>query len=259
MIFIIGGGGFVGSAFARLFESNSTPYRVINKDNYHQYKGLSCDVLINANGNSKKFLANDDPLLDFDLSVVSVLKSLIDFSYKKYIFLSTGDVYPKQNSPEFTLEDQSFSPEEQSRYGLHKHLAEQLVRNYAKEWLIFRMSGFVGVGLKKNAIYDILTNSDVWISGDSELQYINTDSAAKIIFRLLLDERVNEVINLGSKGLVNISNVNKQQGSHSGYKENAPVIRYELNLSKLLSYVPSIVPDSEDEVNSYLQKEPRKN
>ena len=123
MIFIIGGGGFVGSAFVRSCAKAGKEFSIINRQNYGEFVGKRCDVLINANGNSKKFLAQKDPLQDFDASVRSVRASLIDFRHDYYIYLSSCDVYPDCSSPETTSEDQKLDVSEQSPYGFHKYLA----------------------------------------------------------------------------------------------------------------------------------------
>ncbi len=54
MIYLIGGRGFVGSACARLFAAKGIEHRVITRENYASFRGTPCDVLINANGNSRK-------------------------------------------------------------------------------------------------------------------------------------------------------------------------------------------------------------
>ena len=76
MITIIGGNGFVGSAYARLLAAQGVPHQVVTRENYASLRGGACDVLINANGNSKKFLAAREPLNEFDQSVRSVAQSL---------------------------------------------------------------------------------------------------------------------------------------------------------------------------------------
>ena len=58
----------------------------IGRDNYQKFRGQSCDLLINANGNSKKFLADDDPAAEFDASVASVLRNFVDFPAKRATF-----------------------------------------------------------------------------------------------------------------------------------------------------------------------------
>src|SRR5262249_17783314 len=84
MIFLIGGNGFVGSAFERWCQAQGVPHAILSRQTYDEFRGKKCTVLVNANGNSKKFLPVQEPLSDFDLSVRSVRASLVDFKYDLY-------------------------------------------------------------------------------------------------------------------------------------------------------------------------------
>ena len=252
MITIVGGSGFVGSACVRLFETRGIAHRVVTRENYDSLKGTSCDVLINANGNSRKFLAAREPLAEFDQSVRSVVRTLEDFHCKTYVFLSTGDVYPDQSNPAVTGEDQRIDPGRQSRYGLHKYLAEQLVRGTQEQWLVMRMGGFVGPGLKKNAIHDMLTGAPVWLAPQSELQFISTDRAAELVWGLLAAGVRNEIINLGATGTVNLGDLHRQIASASQFQPDAPTVRFELSLEKLARLSGAALPRSQDEVEAFI-------
>lgn len=252
MIYILGGQGFVGSAYARLLQARDQPYTVITRHNYESLRGCSCEVLINANGNSKKFIATREPLNEFDQSVRSVAASLEDFRCGIYVMLSSGDVYPDQSSPAVTGEDQVIDPARQSRYGLHKSLAEQLVRGVAHKWLVLRMGGFVGPGLKKNAIYDMLTGGRLWLSPQSELQFISTDRAASVVWGLVENGVTNQVVNLGARGTVNLGALHKKIGSISSFMADAPAIRFELSLDRLGKLSGNELPRSQDEVEKFL-------
>jgi nucleoside-diphosphate-sugar epimerase len=252
MIFILGGDGFVGSAYARLLAKRRIEHRVINKKNYDEYRGAACDVLINANGNSKKFLSNSDPLLDFDMSVRSVAVSLTAFSAHRYVLLSTGDVYPDSTSPASTHEDQLIDIALLSRYGQHKFLAEQLVRGAHKNHLIVRMGGFVGPGLRKNAVFDMINGNPVWLSAESRLQFISTDRAAALVWRLVEQDVQGEVVNLGARGVVHLAELHRRTKSNSEFKPDAPLIRYELDLTKLTSLAASQIPTSISEVETFV-------
>jgi nucleoside-diphosphate-sugar epimerase len=149
LIFILGGQGFVGSAFVRFCQSNNKEFVMIDRQNYDFYKGKSCDVFVNANGNSSKILATNNPMEDFVATVQSTKNSLIDFKFNKYVFLSSCDVYPDCSSPDLTKEDSVIDVSKQSTYGFHKHLAEECVIHSVPNWLVIRMGGMVGQGLKK--------------------------------------------------------------------------------------------------------------
>jgi nucleoside-diphosphate-sugar epimerase len=252
VITIIGGNGFVGSAYVRLLAARGVAHQVVTRENYNSLRGTPCDVLINANGNSKKFLAAREPLNEFDQSVRSVATSLEDFPCQTYVLLSTGDVYPDQSSPAASREDQVIDPAQQSRYGLHKSLAEQLVRGTQKNWLVLRMGGFVGPGLKKNAIHDMLNGAPVWLSPESELQFISTDRAAALVWSLVENGVRNEIVNLGATGTVNLGALHRKISSASSFMADAPAIRYEVALDKLAKLSGAALPRSQDEVNAFI-------
>lgn len=259
MIYLVGGEGFVGSAYARLFDRLELDYRVINRANWDTFAKTSCDVLINANGNSRKYLANSDPMVDFDANVRTVARMLEDFKASTYVLLSTGDVYADQSTPDLTREDGIIDPGSISRYGLHKKMGEDLVRGVHPNWLILRMGGFVGPGLKKNAIYDMLHDQPVWLSPESELQFINTDTAARLVWDLVEHGVSREVVNLGARGLVNLGDLHKKLGTRSEFKPDAPVIRYELNLDKLDRLVSRPLPDTNQDVTAFISAWPGRN
>lgn len=246
MIYIVGGAGYVGSAYSRLCKSRGLPFRVIGRDNWDEFEGTQCDVLINANGNSVKRLADQDPLLEFDQSVRSVEKSLSVIRAGTYVFLSSGDVYPDPSSP--TSTDEAIAPNigAMSRYGLHKHLAEQCVMGVHKNWLIVRMGGFVGPGIRKNAIFDILSGSKVWLSPDSALQFIHTDHAAALVMKLVETGAAREIVNLGAKGCLRLGDLHQACESKSVFDPQAPTVRYELSLRKLEKLVGRLPDTKED-------------
>ena len=254
MIYVVGWRGFVGSAFTRLCERLALEHQVITRQNYDGFRGTACDILINAGGNSKKYLSDNEPVADFDMSVRSVVETLEAFRAKTYVLISTGDVYPDQSTPEVTREDQSFVVNNLSRYGLHKFMAECLVQGIHPNWLNIRAGGLVGPGLKKNAIFDMLTDAPVWLTPNSELQFLSTDAAATIVWDLLEKAVRNEVINIGGLGLVRLQNVHDLIGSRSSFKKDARQINYELNLDKLQSLVDIPIPESISEVKEFIAR-----
>lgn len=249
-IIIIGGEGFVGSAYVRFCQQNNLDFLVINRSNYEQYIGTKCDLLINANGNSKKFLAKDNPLLEFDESVRSVRRSIVDFPSKKYIFLSSCDVYPDCSQPESTKEDTVIDITQQSPYGFHKYLAEQCVRHCHNDWLIFRMGGFVGQGLKKNAIFDILYGEKLWLHPNSELQYIHTDIASKAVMEIISKGYTQEIFNLCGNGLVKLQDVIDRTGSKVKVNDDSAPVCYEVSIEKIQSLVN--IPSTHETVMNFV-------
>src|SRR5579859_7226536 len=144
---ILGSNGFIGNNLL-----NDLGGIGITKENY---AGQDCDVLINANGNSRKLLPETDPLTDFDLTVRNTMKSIMDFHFNIYIYVSSCEVYGDLSLKENTKEETNIDIFNVSRYGLSKYLAECIVKKYCKKWIILRLNGPIGPNMKKGPVYDI--------------------------------------------------------------------------------------------------------
>jgi nucleoside-diphosphate-sugar epimerase len=109
------------------------------------------------------------------------------------------------------------------------------VRHYAKDWLIFRCSGFVGPGLRKNGIYDILNKKPLYLDLKSQYQYLPTDSLAEIIITMARKSLGNEIFNMGGDGLIALQEVaNAVPGYSPQYAIQPPRLeRYEISLVKI--------------------------
>lgn len=251
MIFLLGGNGFVGSGFARVLEAKKIPFAIITRENYAAYIGKRCDILINANGNSKKFLAKDDPKTEFSASVTSVRHSLVDFRYSTYVFLSTSDIYPDCTRPALTVEDQNIDPSRQSAYGFHKYLAEQCVRHAAQNWLIIRQGGFVGPGLKKNAVYDILHGEKLWVHPDSRFQFIHTEDSAAAILTLIAQGHAHDVINVTGRGTVSAAEIMAMAGRTLPAPTDVLPVTYEISTEKAAQWLT--LPSSHETIERFLR------
>ena len=78
-IAIIGWQGFVGSAFARLLESQGVSFTGVDRSNYASHAGIEWDIAILAAANSKKFVAEERPLADLEQSLELTSRILRDF------------------------------------------------------------------------------------------------------------------------------------------------------------------------------------
>lgn len=236
---VLGGSGFVGSAIVE--EAGRRGYNVLSvgRQNYQEFVGTTCDILINAAGNSRKYLATQDPKEDFDRSVRSVEYSLNEFRASLYIYLSSIDVYSDLADPNRNHETSPIDANRLSAYGFHKYMAEQLVRFHAKSWLIFRMGGFVGHGLWKNSIYDMLKHKPLRVCPDSAYQYLNTRHLAEIAFQMLESGARAEVFNVTGDGLASLRDIAAMIPRYdvSCAPETLPLERYDINVEKIKARV----------------------
>jgi nucleoside-diphosphate-sugar epimerase len=186
--------------------------------------------------------------------VRSVRQSLVDFPCQRYILLSSCDVYPDCSSPATTHEDQPLQVSRQSAYGFHKYLAELCVQHAAPDWLIARLGGFVGPGLRKNAIYDILHGGPLWLDPASELQFMPTDAAARIVLDLALGGYGHEIVNVCGRGVVQLGEVIAQVGSRIPVNPGSPRVRYDVSIDKLAALVD--VPSTRQAVADFVRSWP---
>lgn len=251
---IIGAKGFIGSAIAAEAAVRGFEILAIARDNYEAAKGATADLLINAGGNSRKFIDDQDPVKGYELSVTSVMRLLQDFRFKKFVHLSSGAIYPHEGDPLKNAEDTNLDPATMTRYGFHKWLAEQLVRHYASDHLIVRMGGFVGPSLKKNAIYDLLSGGPLFVHPDSAFQYMDTRDLARLVFQLSEGKSSHErLINLSAKGTISIREAAKLAGREIPAEALArPVVRAELNVDKAVGLVT--LPTTMETVKKFIDE-----
>ena len=252
MIFILGAKGFVGSA---IFDYLDQFYdcTAIDFDNYKDFIGHKSDVFINANGNSKKFLAEENPTKDFELSVKSVVQSIFDFPTKKYIYISSVDVYTNFSDGSKNVENFEINNSEQSTYGFHKWIAEQYVIKNTDNWLILRLGGMIGPNLKKGPIYDIMNNIDLRVSPKSKYQYIETSEVGKIINLILTKNCSNETFNICGNGTISLNEVADVLGKKLKQSKFLKPQHYEINNNKINKKLIKI-PETKKAVKNFFEK-----
>ena len=251
LIYILGGEGFIGSAFVRYCKNNSINFISINKKNYKDFIGSRCDILINANGNSKKYLAQQDEMFDFDASTRSVKRSLVDFIFNKYVYLSASDVYSNTGLLSKTHEKFKIDVKKISNYGFHKYLAELCVIHGAKNWLIFRLGGFVGANLKKNPVFDIVNNKNLQVHENSKFQFMETDKTAEIVFKMIKKNLLNEIFNLVGNGNIKVKEIyeiaNKQPLKNHEIKDR---FNYNVSNKKIRKFIS--IPNTKSVIKNFI-------
>ena len=229
---VIGGNGMLGLDLVKYLSSYFS-VTSISKENYFQFINHPFDVVVNANGNSKRFWAIKNPLEDFNISTVSVYKSLFDFKFTTYVYISSSDVYVNHSSSTSTSEEQIQDSSKLSAYGLHKYLSERVVENHCKSYIILRASMLLGQNLKKGPIYDIINKNPLYISKTSRLQMISTQEIANVITFLIDNKIENDTFNVGGKEFVDFEEIQTYFSTPVTFQDKNETQIYEMNISKL--------------------------
>lgn len=245
---VLGGQGMLGADLA-MFLAPAYDVTPIDRDNYDECRGRSFDVFVNANGNSKRFWANEHPFEDFIASTESVYRSIADFSFGTYVYISSSDVYPDHDRSERTREDERIDPARLSPYGFHKHLSELVVKHRAPEHHILRSSLILGSQLKKGPFYDILHGKPLFITRASELQAVTTVAVSEAIQAVLRSGQKNEIWNVGGRGRFSFAGVDRYVTTRVEFSDQAETQIYEMDVWKLASLYP--LKTSDEYVSEY--------
>ncbi len=234
IIFILGGKGLLGSRiFKELQDIERHTVYSITKKNYKKFKNKTCDIFINANGNSSKFIGNTLPLKDFNQSVKVTYKSMFDFKFQKYIFLSSIDVYNENHNIINKKENIAINVKKINHYGFNKVLSESIVKHYAKKYLILRIGTVVDIKLKKNHIFDIINKNKVFVNKYTKTTLISGYAISKIISSLIKKEKYNKIYNITGKNLISYNQVSNYLKLKSNFDISKPQRIFGANVSKI--------------------------
>ncbi|HIF9343108.1 TPA: NAD-dependent epimerase/dehydratase family protein [Photobacterium damselae] len=171
---IIGYTGFVGSNICkqRKFEF------FYNSKNIQDICGKEFDELVITGVPAVKWLANKEPKQDIE-NIESLISNLKKTKAKNVILISTVDVYPL---PVDVNEDTVINTDECQPYGKHRLYFEEFVKEHFSNVHIMRLPGLFGAGLKKNIIFDFLTNNMIdSIESRNSFQFYCLDTISKDI------------------------------------------------------------------------------
>lgn len=211
-VLVLGGTGFLGQRVSEKFLKEGCEVIVCGEKQFVENDFPKIvDILVNCNGNSKKHKSVKFPDLDFSANVKTVFKSLTKIKCKRYILISSSEVYGQMASNGFcpneidTIANNSYNIY-RSIYGANKYAAENLVTSLANDFIILRTCGLIGKNLKKNIVFDLMNNKPIRENPQSRFQWISTDHVSEIIFnlssQLLIAQR--KTLNIGGKGSVSV-------------------------------------------------------
>jgi len=150
---VIGFSGFVGSTLLKQTSFKSC-YR---STNISDIEGKSFDTVVCAGAPAQKWIANREPEADCK-KIDGLIAHLKTIQCKTFILISTVDVF---KSPRGVDEDTTVDDSGLHAYGLHRRLLEKFVESHFPIYLIVRLPGVVGPGLRKNVIFDFLNANNL--------------------------------------------------------------------------------------------------
>jgi dTDP-4-dehydrorhamnose reductase len=150
---LIGYSGFVGST---LLKQASFEF-LYRSTNIAEIKGKFFDMVVCAGAPAQKWIANREPETDRQ-KIENLITHLKSMTCKTFVLISTVDVFMNP------LGVNEGTPIEESglhAYGLHRRLLEKFVESHFANYLIIRLPGLVGPGLRKNVIFDFRNDNNL--------------------------------------------------------------------------------------------------
>lgn len=150
---LIGYSGFVGSTLLKQTTFDSL-YR---STNINEIDGHAFNTVVCAAAPAQKWLANKNPENDLQI-IQGLIAHLKTITCQTFILISTVDVF---KTPIAVNEDTPIDETGLHAYGLHRRLLEKFVATQFPNYLIVRLPGLVGPGLRKNVIFDLLNTNNL--------------------------------------------------------------------------------------------------
>lgn len=150
---LIGFSGYVGSTLIKQ-EHFTSLYRSTNISDIDNKK---FDTVVCAGAPAQKWIANREPESDRK-KIKALIAHLTTIRCKTFILISTVDVF---KSPIEVDEDTPVDELGLHAYGLHRRLLEKFVEEHFANYLIVRLPGLVGPGLRKNVIFDFMNDNNL--------------------------------------------------------------------------------------------------
>lgn len=150
---LIGFSGFVGGTLLKQTQFESL-YR---STNIGDIEGQSFKTVVCAGAPAQKWIANRDPEAD-QKKIDELIAHLATIKCQTFILISTVDVFKTVLGVD---EDTPVDETDLSAYGLNRRRLEKFVESYFAKYLIVRLPGLVGPGLRKNVIFDFLNDNNL--------------------------------------------------------------------------------------------------
>ncbi len=161
---LIGSTGFVGNNLASQMDFDE----YFNSRNIHEIEGQHFSQVTIAAAQAKKWWANINPSEDW-AGIEQLLIHLARARFDEAVLISTIDVLHLSGEMD---EDSDPDPRQLTAYGKHRLRLERELNSLVENAVILRLPGLFGTGLKKNVIFDLMSENDLHlVNPQSSYQY----------------------------------------------------------------------------------------
>lgn len=171
MKYLVGYTGFVGSNLNKNYKFDG----IFNSKNIEEAYDKKPDLLVYAGVPATKFLANKEPKKDFEV-IENAINNIKKINPKEIVLISTIDIY---KNPDNVNEESQIDIENLHPYGYNRYCLEKWVSENIDNYLIVRLPGIYGEGIKKNFIYDLINIIPSMLTKEKYEEIISKDNYIK--------------------------------------------------------------------------------
>lgn len=177
-----------------------------NSQEIEKIKEEGIDVIIHAAFNSSKDV-NSSNFYSYLEDNIFLTRKLLKIPHKKFIFISSVDVYSK-NGKKYNGEEVIDINQVEGIYALTKLISESLVKNQSANYLILRCSSMLGKYSRKNIILKIIEENHpiLTLSSQSQINCILHTNISDFI-KIALQKDLQGIYNLASSENIAISQI----------------------------------------------------
>lgn len=207
-ILVTGAGSGLGRQCLETFQGTAYTRGDDYQDLLALAKARPFDVIIHAAFNARPNI-DSTQLPSYLNDTVLLTQKMLAIPHKKFIFISSIDVYPKNS--EVHHEDEVIRLNEVSQlYAISKLMAESMVKTDGNAPLILRPSAMLGVYAKPNSLMKILTHDypSLTLSAQSTFNYIRHQDVTDAI-AFAMQHEVTGTFNLVASSSIQLSEVSR--------------------------------------------------
>lgn len=201
---LVGHTGFVGTHLHLACNFTHT----YNSRNIGDIQHRTFDRLVIAAPSAEKWKTNNDPYQAM-CSLIRLIDNLATCTVqKRVVLISTIDVYGKPMLETGACEYDAPVPD--CAYGKQHYILEMACESlFGNKLVVVRLPALFGLGLKKNALYDMLNNNRLdYVVPSSVFKVVHIDDAVDFIKTVLMSsDRKNTLINYFPKQETTISTI----------------------------------------------------
>lgn len=239
----------ISTGFGRYLHENLKGFG-LKRDNFSSIRNKKFDVIIHSAFNTSRQYQGLR-LATYSEDNIFLTKSLIDLPSKKFIYISSIDIYPKELS--ILRENLEIDIDKVSGiYAVSKLISETLVQKYMPNHLILRLSALLGKYSRPNSLLKIIKNREIKLnlSAESIFNYISYEDVLSFI-KYAIKQDLSGIFNLAS-----VNNISLDKSAQLIKKKLGPrKIEFgdfyykcgNIDISKITK-VPSFIPKSSETV-----------